>query len=134
MTPQQARTAKRIAPALGLFFIGAPVLLWFALYVWAALLLFAFASYALWVEGKAVAQGGCSTISEIAWMVWAEQPWVVWLASVIVSNVTGFLVAVFFDKQTLVLVNVVGVTAFLSGHLFGQASDKYAAIRRGEEP
>lgn len=67
--------------------------------------------YLLFVELQAVAQGGHSTISELVWLVWATQPWVV----LIVSHV---MAAPFW---------------FLCGHFFAQARDVYDAIRKGGE-
>lgn len=64
--------------------------------------------YLLVVEGHAVAVGGHSTISELVWLVWADQPWVVLLLS-------HLLAAPFW---------------FLCGHFFAQSSDVYDRIRK----
>lgn len=53
-----------------------------------------------------------ATFSELAWYVWARQPWVVWLVSVVVTFVVGFL----------------------SGHFWAQSSSIYEAERRKTWP
>jgi hypothetical protein len=92
MTPQQIRTSKRIALA-GILFV-------------------AWVVYLLVAEFFGVKQGGESTISEVMWLAWVAQPWVIWLVSVVLAFITGFL----------------------SGHFFGQSSAVYDAIRRGDAP
>jgi hypothetical protein len=87
MTRQQIRTAKRLA------LLGAAVL--------------ALLGYALVIELQGVAQGGQSTISELVWLLWANQPWVVWLVSVVAA----------------------GVVMFLAGHFVSQAADTYRQMR-----
>lgn len=64
--------------------------------------------YLLIIELQAVHQGHSSTISEIFWFVWAEQPWV-------------FL---------LVIVVILIPACFLAGHFFGQSSGFYDLIRK----
>jgi phosphotransferase system glucose/maltose/N-acetylglucosamine-specific IIC component len=63
---------------------------------------------ALAVEGHAISSGGNSTISEMFWLVWAEQPWVIWLATITVSFIVGFLF----------------------GHFLAQSRDVYEDIRQ----
>jgi hypothetical protein len=86
MNLQQALTVKRMAIGAVLFF------LWLL--------------YILWVEIKAVQQGGNSTISEIIWRLWADQPWVLLLVLLIFSFVGGFFL----------------------GHFVGQSRELYKAL------
>jgi len=60
------------------------------------------------VELHAVAVGGHSTISELVWLVWARQPWIVLL----ISHV---LAAPFW---------------YLAGHFTAQSQETYDRIRR----
>lgn len=64
--------------------------------------------FLLVVEGHAVVVGGHSTISELIWLIWAKQPWVVLL-------ITHVLAAPFW---------------FLAGHFFAAPSETYDRIRR----
>lgn len=66
------------------------------------------AVFLLVVEGHAVAVGGHSTISELVWQAWANQPG----AILIVSHM---LAAPFW---------------YLLGHLFWQSRDTYDRIRK----
>lgn len=50
-------------------------------------------------EGHAVVAGGHSTISEMFWLVWATQPWVIWLVSVVVAFIVGFLFGHFLAQS-----------------------------------
>lgn len=59
------------------------------------------------LEGHAVVVGQHSSISEVFWWIWAEQPWVIWLWSVLVAFITGFF----------------------AGHFLAQSSEKYDQIR-----
>jgi hypothetical protein len=88
VTPQQRKTLLRLAIAC---FLAAACVGWL-----------------LFTEGAAVVQGGHSTISELVWLAWAQQPWV-------------FL---------LVGVTVTAVVFFLAGHFFAQTSGFYERIRR----
>jgi hypothetical protein len=88
VTPQQRKTLLRLAVAC---FLAAACVGWL-----------------LFTEGAAVVQGGHSTISELVWLAWAQQPWV-------------FL---------LVGVTVTAVVFFLAGHFFAQTSSFYEGIRR----
>ncbi len=89
MTPQQSKTLKLLA-------------------VWSV---FAFLMLVglLWIELNAVSQGGNSTISELMWKLWAEQPWVVFIVSHVIA-------APFW---------------FLQGHFWGQRSGTYVDARNG---
>ena len=62
------------------------------------------------VEFMAVGRGDSSTISELAWILWAQQPWVIWLVSVLVAFTLGFF----------------------SGHFLSQSKRVYDEIREGE--
>jgi hypothetical protein len=79
MNPQQLLTVKRMALGGVLFFF------WLL--------------YLLWVEIKAVQQGGGSTISEMTWRLWADQPWVIWIISVVFAFVLGFLMGHFVGQS-----------------------------------
>jgi hypothetical protein len=70
MSPEQAITVKRLA------FWGGGGLAW----------LF----WLLGIEIMAVRQGGDSTISRVIWGLWSDQPWVIWLVSVLVAFILGF--------------------------------------------
>lgn len=74
----------------------------------ATLAFIAWVAYLLFAEGQAVIQGHNSTISEMMWVIWTNQPWAIWLPSVLIAFLLGFF----------------------SGHFFGQSSDKYDAIRK----
>lgn len=73
-----------------------------------AALFAAFVVFLLVVEGHAVVTGGHSTISELVWLAWANQPG----AILIVSHM---LAAPFW---------------YLCGHLFWQSSSVYDRIRK----
>jgi hypothetical protein len=62
----------------------------------------------LYVEAEAVVQGGKSTISELIWRAFAEQP----------GPILGFTVL------------LSGLVFFLLGHFVWQSSDKYDEIRK----
>ena len=64
---------------------------------------------ALFIEVMAINSGGNATISEAFWRLWAQQPWVVLVASHL----------------------VVGPACFLAGHFFAQSGVVYAALRAG---
>jgi hypothetical protein len=91
MTPQQAKTLRRLC-----YVILAAVLV----LVWL-----------LVVELQGVGQGGQSTISELMWRVWAEQPGVVFFLS-------HLFAAPFW---------------ILSAHWFWQSKSVYDAIRKGDK-
>lgn len=114
--------------------LGTPILLYKALYGWAGVLLLSGSLYALLVELLAVKQGDNSTISEVTWDLWALQPWVLWLPSTMISNIFGFWLGQFYNKDVLILVNAVLLVAVLCGHFFAQARGVYTAIRKGESP
>jgi hypothetical protein len=59
------------------------------------------------VEGHAVVVHGHSTISELIWVVWGTQPWVILLGSHMVAAPVWFL----------------------AGHFFAQSREVYARIR-----
>jgi hypothetical protein len=89
VTPQQARTARGCALiALALLLVGFG---------------------ALYLELTAAASGGHSTISELFWLVWARQPWVLLIVSHLVAMPTWFLL----------------------GHFTAQASSFMDAVRGG---
>jgi hypothetical protein len=79
VTPQQRKTLLRLAVAC---FLAAACVGWL-----------------LYTEGAAVAQGGHSTISELVWLAWAQQPWVFLLAGLVVTAVVFFLLG-HFTAQT----------------------------------
>lgn len=88
MNTAQARTARGCAlAAIAAFLIG----------VWL-----------LYVELTGASAGAHATISELFWIVWARQPWVIYLVSLLVSNPISYLL----------------------GHFTAQASDKYDRVRR----
>lgn len=87
MTLQQVKTTKRLAIA-------------FALQV-------AVVGWLLYSEFAAVAQGGDSTISELAWLAFANQP----------GAVFGVVMPIF------------GAVCYLAGHLLWQNSGKYREMR-----
>jgi hypothetical protein len=62
-------------------------------------------AYEFW----AAAQGAAATVSEVLWIVWASQPWTIFLASV----------------------SVVGLVAYLFGHFTAQRKEVYDSIRKG---
>lgn len=62
----------------------------------------------LYVEGHAVAVGGHSTISELVWLAWANQPGAVFIVS-------HMLAAPFW---------------YLAGHFFWQSKGTYEQIRK----
>lgn len=64
--------------------------------------------FLLVVEGHAVIVGGHSTISELVWLIWARQPWIVFILSHILAAPFWFLV----------------------GHFLGQSQETYDRIRR----
>lgn len=64
--------------------------------------------FLLVIEGHAVIVGGHSTISEMVWLVWAKQPWIVLLVSHI-------LAAPFW---------------YLAGHFTAQSQETYDRIRK----
>jgi hypothetical protein len=86
-TAYDAKTLKRLA-------------IWFAA---AALMILAL----LVIEGLAVVQGGNSTISELIWMAWANQP----------------------GPCAAVVVLLAAAVFFLLGHFWWQSSDKYDQLR-----
>lgn len=89
MTPQQARTARGCALiAVALLLVGVA---------------------ALRLELTAAAAGGHSTISELVWIVWARQPWVLFITSHLVAAAVWFL----------------------AGHFTAQASSFYDQVRAG---
>jgi len=90
VTPQQGKTAKRL---------GIAVLLQVLTIVWL-----------LYAEFAAVAQGGNSTISELAWRAWADQP----------GAILG------------ILLPLTAATAYLGGHFFWQSNRTMDRIRKGE--
>jgi hypothetical protein len=69
--------------------------LWFGLASGLALAL-------LLIELLAVRQGGHSTISELVWTQWAQQPWVIFLASHLVAMPTWFLAGHFLAQASAV--------------------------------
>lgn len=89
MNPAQRRTVRGLA----LIAVGGAVLL----------------CGALFIEVMALDSGGNATISEAFWRLWAQQPWVVLLASHA----------------------LVAPAAFLAGHFFAQSKIVYEAVRAG---
>lgn len=87
MNPQQRRTA------IGLLILGLGGLLLLLL--------------ALYIELAAVHAGGHSTISELVWLVWAKEPWVVLIGSHCVAAPSWYL----------------------AGHFTAQSSEVYDRIR-----
>lgn len=133
MTPQQVATAKRIGPGLVLWLAVEAVCLWRGWVHLGADALFLFGVYALVVELLAVKQGGYSTESELAWWLWAYQPWVPALVSVLAAAVLGYVAAARgYTKVDFLVLLVVYLVGCLWGHLFMQSSDKVERIRKGD--
>jgi hypothetical protein len=90
VNPAQARTARGCAiAAVGAFLIGV---------------------FLLYVELTGASAGQHATISELFWIMWARQPWVIFLVSLLVSN----------------------PISYLFGHFTAQAGDKYDRVRAGQ--
>jgi hypothetical protein len=89
MTTGQKRTAKLVGIVVGIIFLALLSL--------------------LVIEGLGIASGDEASISEVVWIVWAHQPWVVWLVSVMGAFLSGFLF----------------------GHFFAQSKSVYDEIRKG---
>lgn len=133
MTPQQQATAVRILPAVVITLGVEVVLIYRQNWKLAGLVLLLFGLYAFAVELLAVRQGGQSTISDLAWLGFAAEPWVAWLLSVVISNIAGFVIAQFWDVKVLFLVVVTGIVMFIAGHLVAQHASVYARLRKGDE-
>lgn len=89
MTPQQVKTLKRLIVTVALLFVTT--------------------TWTLYVEFAAVAQGGESTISELAWLAWAHEPGALFGVGMLLT----------------------AAVAFLGGHFFWQSPTVYKAKREG---
>jgi len=130
MSPEQSRTLFRLVPGVVAFAALEALALWRAWWTVAGLAMLAFVLFALYVEIRAVQQGGGSTESELTWTLWAREPWIPWLISVELALLCGFILAQHATRGTLLLTIGVLAVGFLCGHFFSQSSRVYVALRR----
>lgn len=82
------------------------------------------------IELDAVRRGGNSTISELAWLLWAGQPWIVFITTHTVAAPFWFLMGHFFGQSRGVY-DQVRQRATAPSSMKREDFDSYTTVRRG---
>jgi len=132
VNPQQRVTAVRALSGVVVFCLMQAAAYLFNSWTVSVLAVALFTLYSIFVEIKGAEMDADATISELFWILWARQPWIFWLVSVLGFNVLGYieLARFHYDREQLLYSLVKAALMFFCGHFVAQASDKYDALRK----